>query len=49
MRAVIWTDVLQGTIMLCGMIVVIIFGVINVGGINSVIKIADRGNRTSLK
>ena len=47
MKAVIWTDVLQSTIMLAGLIVVIIFGGLRVGGIGNVIKLADRGNRTT--
>ena len=48
MKAVIWTDVLQSTIMLAGLIVVIIFGGLSVGGMGTVIKLADRGNRTAL-
>ena len=49
MRAVIWTDVLQSTIMFTGMIVVVVFGILNVGGVGAVIKLAERGNRTTLK
>jgi len=48
MRAVIWTDVLQCTIMVAGMIFVVISGVINVGGVANVIKRAERGNRTTM-
>ena len=46
MKAVIWTDVFQCTIMLAGMIVVVIFGTLNVGGMGNVIKLAERGKRT---
>ena len=49
MRAVIWTDVLQSTIMLAGMFFVVISGIINVGGVADVMKRAERGNRTTLE
>lgn len=38
MKAVIWTDVLQGVIMFVALVVVAISGTLNVGGLSVVIE-----------
>ncbi|XP_015763492.1 PREDICTED: sodium-coupled monocarboxylate transporter 1-like isoform X2 [Acropora digitifera] len=45
MKAVIWTDVFQGIVMLLGMITIIIIGTAKVGGLGKVFDIAHRGHR----
>eukprot|EP00112_Aurelia_sp_Birch-Aquarium-sp1_P003761 Seg1422.13 transcript_id=Seg1422.13/GoldUCD/mRNA.D3Y31 product="Sodium-coupled monocarboxylate transporter 2" protein_id=Seg1422.13/GoldUCD/D3Y31 len=48
MRGVVWTDVFQACIMMLGLIVVIVVGSNEVGGIINVLYIAQKGNRTTL-
>ena len=48
MRAVLWTDVLQATIMLIGLVVVIGVGATEVGGIAKVLDIAREGKRLTV-
>lgn len=45
MRAVVWTDVIQTTIMVGAMIIVIVKGTIDVGGIGVVIERNSAGQR----
>ncbi|CAF3645713.1 unnamed protein product [Rotaria socialis] len=45
MKAVIWTDVVQTCVMFIGIILSIIFGFIDVGGISKVFRIANEGHR----
>lgn len=45
MKAVLWTDVFQVTIMITGFLALIIAGSIRVGGIGTVWTIAEQGNR----
>lgn len=47
-KAVLWTDLIQGLIMYATMITVIIKGSIDVGGIQNVWKIATEGGRTQM-
>lgn len=47
-KAVVWTDVIQGAIMVASVIVVAIFGVANVGGFSEVLRRADIGGRLNL-
>lgn len=49
MKAVIWTDVLQSIIMMAGMVAIIVFGIVDVGGVSTVFKLAERGKRTELE
>ena len=44
MKAIIWTDALQTTVMIIGMIVVSIAGTIKVGGFSVVYEISKQGN-----
>ncbi|CAF1339041.1 unnamed protein product [Rotaria sordida] len=48
MKAVIWTDVVQTIVMFLGLILSIIFGFIDVGGVKKVFEIAIDGNRIQL-
>nr|AKN21416.1 slc5a-1 [Schmidtea mediterranea] len=48
MRAVIWTDLMQFVIMLCGMLTVVIVGVIRVGGVSAVWEISKKNGRINL-
>ncbi|XP_001630712.2 sodium-coupled monocarboxylate transporter 1 isoform X1 [Nematostella vectensis] len=45
MKAVIWTDVFQGVVMLGGLLAVIAVGTSHVGGISKVFEIAKHGSR----
>ncbi|UJR34606.1 hypothetical protein I4U23_027382 [Adineta vaga] len=45
MKAVIWTDVIQASIMFLGLISTIILGLIDAGGISKVFEIVKNGNR----
>ena len=49
MKAVIWTDVFQGVVMLVGLFIIIIVGTSHVGGINKVFEIARNGSRFDLE
>lgn len=49
MKAVIWTDVFQGIVMLLGMITIIIIGTTKVGGLGKVFDIAHRGHRLDVE
>ncbi|CAG2165232.1 unnamed protein product [Oppiella nova] len=44
-KAVIWTDVLQGSLMFLGVLVVILTGVIETGGVKELWDINERGGR----
>ncbi|XP_013102156.2 sodium-coupled monocarboxylate transporter 2 [Stomoxys calcitrans] len=44
-KAVVWTDVVQGTIMVISVALVCILGVIKVGGIGEVLRLAQEGQR----
>ncbi|CAG2173502.1 unnamed protein product [Oppiella nova] len=44
-KAVIWTDVLQGSLMLLGVLVVIVTGVIETGGLKELWNINEQGGR----
>ncbi|XP_077967873.1 sodium-coupled monocarboxylate transporter 1-like isoform X2 [Styela clava] len=48
MKAVIWTDVLQGVIMIAGMLAIFIQAIIMYGGFGPIIDAADRGDRNNL-
>lgn len=49
MKAVIWTDVFQGVVMLGGMIAIIIVGTVKVGSLGKVFDVAYKGHRLQLK
>ena len=44
-KAVIWTDVFQITVMIAGFLMIIIKGSIDVGGLTEVWRIAEEGGR----
>ncbi|CAG0882592.1 unnamed protein product [Darwinula stevensoni] len=46
LKAVVWTDALQIFLMLAGVLAVIIYGVVDVGGFQQVWSIAEQYNRT---
>ncbi|XP_030839685.1 sodium-coupled monocarboxylate transporter 1-like [Strongylocentrotus purpuratus] len=48
LKAVIWTDVFQMCIMVCGLLAVIIKGSIDLGGFSNVLRIVGEGNRLNL-
>ncbi|XP_020612073.1 sodium-coupled monocarboxylate transporter 1-like [Orbicella faveolata] len=48
MKAVIWTDVFQGVVMLGGMITIIIVGTVKVGSLGKVFDVAYKGHRLQL-
>ena len=45
MKAVLWTDVFQATLMYGGLIAMVIKGCIDVGGVDTVIERAKKGGR----
>lgn len=45
MKAVIWTDVFQGIVMLVGMTTIIIVGTVKVGSLGKVFDVAYKGHR----
>ena len=45
MSAVIWTDIIQAFIMLCGIVAIVIRGGIAVGGIEEIWKLNQQGAR----
>ncbi|KAM8706331.1 hypothetical protein ACLKA7_010585 [Drosophila subpalustris] len=47
-KAVVWTDVVQGCIMLLSVVLVGVLGVMRTGGLDSVIENASQGGRLSL-
>lgn len=49
MKAVIWTDVFQGVVMLGGLITIIIVGTIKVGSLGKVFDVAYKGRRLELE
>lgn len=49
MKAVIWTDVFQGVVMLVGMIAIIIVGTVKVGSLGKVFDVAYKGHRLELE
>lgn len=48
-KAVVWTDVVQGSIMLLSVVLVGVLGIIQSGGLGSVIENASQGGRLSLE
>ncbi|CAF3708173.1 unnamed protein product [Rotaria sp. Silwood1] len=48
MKAVIWTDVIQASVMFISLIVSIVIGVIDAGGISKVFETVKNGNRLQL-
>lgn len=48
MKAVIWTDVIQASVMFIGLILSIILGLIDVGGISNVWQTIQAGHRLQL-
>ena len=48
MKGVIWTDVFQTFIICVGLIVVVVIGSSEVGGIQNVFEIAERGGRMNI-
>lgn len=48
MKAVMYTDLLQMVIMICGMLAILIKGSIDVGGVSEVFRIAGEGERLEL-
>ena len=49
MKAVIWTDVFQGVVMLVGMTTIIIVGTVKVGSFGKVFDIASKGHRLDVE
>ena len=49
MKAVIWTDVFQGVVMLLGLTTIIVVGTVKVGSLSKVFDIAYKGHRLDLK
>ncbi|KAJ8044855.1 Sodium-coupled monocarboxylate transporter 2 [Holothuria leucospilota] len=47
-KAVVWTDVFQSAIMICGMLITIIGGTVSIGGVGEVWNRAQDGKRTVL-
>lgn len=45
MKAVLWTDVFQATMMLVGVLTILIYGLVQEGGINQVWDVAGQGGR----
>lgn len=48
-KAVVWTDVVQGGIMLLSVILVAVLGTINTGGLATVLENASDGGRLDFK
>ena len=48
-KAVIWNDVFQGLVMLCGLVTIVIVGTVKVGGPSNVVSILKERNRTDVK
>ena len=49
MKAVIWTDVFQGVVMLVGMTTIIVVGTLKVGSLGKVFGIAYSGHRLDIE
>ena len=49
MRAVVWTDVFQATVMMVGLLTTAVFGMKEVGSLQSLRDIADSGERLKLE
>lgn len=49
MKAVIWTDVFQGVVMLVGLTTIIIVGTIKVGSLGKVFDVAYKGHRLDVE
>lgn len=45
MKAVVWTDVLQGVVMIATSLTVIVFGVLHVGGLQTIWERSVQGSR----
>ena len=45
MKAVLWTDVFQGCVMMAGFLAIIVEGTIRLDGIGNVWQIAEKGGR----
>lgn len=44
-KAVVWTDVIQATVMVSSCVLVVVLGVSKVGGLSEVWRRAEEGNR----
>ena len=49
MKAVVWTDVFQATVMMAGLLTTAIVGMKEVGSLQSLLDIADSGERLKLE
>lgn len=49
MKAVIWTDVFQGVVMLAGLTTIIIVGTVKVGSLSAVFHTAYKGHRLDVE
>ena len=49
MKAVIWTDVFQGVVMLAGLTTIIIVGTVKVGSLSAVFQLAYKGHRLDVE
>ena len=49
MKAVIWTDVFQGVVMLAGMTTIIVVGTVKVGSLGQVFDLAKKGHRLDIE
>ncbi|KAI0210157.1 Sodium-coupled monocarboxylate transporter 1 [Lamellibrachia satsuma] len=48
MKAVIWADVFQAFVIICGMFAIVIQGVLNIGGLAKIWEISDKGGRLEM-
>lgn len=49
MKAVIWTDVFQGVVMLAGLTTIIVVGTVKVGSLSAVFHTAYKGHRLDVE
>lgn len=45
MKAVIWTDLFQGVVMLGGLLAIVVLGIYEVGGVRRVLSLSKEGGR----
>jgi Na+/proline symporter len=45
MKAVIWTDLFQGVVMLGGLLAIVVLGIYEVGGVRRVLSLSEEGGR----
>lgn len=48
-KAVVWTDVVQGALMIGSVALVCVLGTIKVGGVGEVLNIASKGSRLDVR